>query len=52
MVRMNHRESEGALALKLENLIWVVTPPLYSLYDFDNSFYLLNLSFLIHKYRQ
>lgn len=49
MVRMNDGKSEGALALKLENLIWVVTPPLHSLYDFDNSFYLLDHSFLIHK---
>lgn len=45
MVRMKHGESEGALALKLENLIWVVTPSLRSLYDFDNSLYLSGSQF-------
>lgn len=40
MVRMNYGESEGALALELENLVWVVILSLAGLYDFNNSLYL------------
>lgn len=37
---MKHGESEGALALELEKLVWVVTPSLDNLYDFNNSLHL------------
>lgn len=40
MIRMKHGESERALILELESLVWIITPSLDSLYDFDDSLFL------------